>query len=51
MDAEILVKISKDTIPSGKNSRMSGKKMERINPWLKQEEPTITKKKRIIVES
>ena len=45
MDAERLVKISKDNMPAGRRSPgRPEKKMERLNAWLKQAKPSITKK-------
>jgi hypothetical protein len=44
MDAEGLVKISRDNIPYRKINGTSEKKMERLNPGLKQAESSITKK-------
>ena len=44
MDAERLVKTSRDNIPAGeKISRTSEKKMERLNPLLELEESPTTK--------
>ena len=45
MDAEGLVKMFRYNIPGGRYGGYPKKKMERLNPWLKQAEPPIIQKK------